>query len=139
MNRCHPVRARLALAAFLSSLALIGVFAPSASLAQESVQRDVPKDVKLARMTVVQPPLIQIDGKDDRLSPGSRIRNTRNLLVMSASLAGSTVPVVYKRDSAGLVHEVWLLTADEYSKLGGAGSDAQKFAEALVLVFGARH
>jgi hypothetical protein len=138
MNRCHPMRARLALAALLSSLAFAGAFAPSVSLAQESVRREAPKDVVLARMTVVQPPVIQIDGKNDRLSPGSRIRDTRNLLVMSAALAGSTVPVIYKRDAAGLVHEVWLLTADEYSKLGGAVGDKEKFVETLALVFGAR-
>jgi hypothetical protein len=138
MNRCQSMRARLALAAFLSSLALAGTFVPLASIAQESVQRDAPKDVVLGRMTVVLPPIIQIDGKDDRLSPGARIRNVRNLLVLSGSLAGSTVPVVYKRDSAGLVHEVWLLTADEYTKLGGTGSDSQKFVDALVQIFGAR-
>jgi hypothetical protein len=141
MNRCHPIRARLALAAFFASLAFIGVIgasAPSASLAQESVQRDAPKDVRLGRMTVVQPPVIQIDGKDDRLSPGARIRDARNMLVLSGSMAGSTVPVVYKRDGAGLVHEVWLLTADEYSKLGGASGDAQEFVNTLALIFGAR-
>ena len=63
------------------------------------------------------------------------------MLVLSGSLAGSTVPVVYKRDSAGLVHEVWILTADEYTKLGGAagkGSGTQAFVNLLALIFGAR-
>lgn len=137
MNRCHSLRARLALAAFLS-LGLAGALAPSLSLAQESIRREAPKDVVLGQMTVVAPPVIQMDGKDDRLSPGVRIRDLRNMLVLSGSLAGSTVPVVYKRDMAGLVHEVWILTADEYTKLGGTGSDAQKFVEMLADIFGAR-
>jgi hypothetical protein len=108
--------------------------------AQESIRREAPKDVVLAKMSVSLPPLIQMDGKDDRLSPGARIRDTRNMLVLSASLAGQTVPVVYKRDAAGLVHEVWMLTADEYKQLGGASGngDAAKFIELLALIFGAR-
>ena len=146
MNRCQSrrarvalgTRARLALAALLSLGSLAGELAPSASLAQESIRREAPKDVILGQMSVVTPPDIQIDGKGDRLSPGSRIRDLRNMLVLSASLAGTTVPVVYKRDSAGLVHEVWLLTADEYSKLGGTASDAQKFVDTLAVIFGAR-
>ena len=135
MNRCHPWRARLALAALLLSFG----FAAGA-FAQESIRREPPKDVVLAKMTVVQPPVIQIDGKDDRLSPGSRIHDTRNMLVLSGSLAGQTVPVVYKRDAAGLVHEVWLLSADEYQKLGGArgNKSVEDFLNLLAAIFGAR-
>jgi hypothetical protein len=137
MNRCLPERARLALAAFLSII-VIGAAAPAVALAQESVTREAPKDVVLGKMTVSLPPLIQIDGKDDRLAPGARIRDVRNLLVLSGALAGSTVPVVYKRDTSGLVHDVWILTPDEYSKLGGAGKDAQKFIALLGAIFGTR-
>ena len=53
-------------------------------LAQESVQRQMPKDVVLGRMTVVLPPVIKIDDKDDRLSPGAR-----------------NVPVVFFDEAAG--------------------------------------
>ena len=131
MNRCQFLRVLVALAA---SAFLFPAFA------QESVRREPPRDVKLARMTVVAPPVIRIDGQEDRLSPGSRIRDPRNMQVLSASLAGQTLPVVYKRDSAGLVHEVWILTADEYSKASGksasAGTDA--FLDILALIFGAR-
>lgn len=140
MNRCQPERARLALAALLLSL---GFGLSFGACAQESVRRDAPKDVVLGKMTVTLPPVIQMDGKEDRLSPGSRIRDTRNMLVLSGSLAGQTVPVVYKRDAAGLVHEVWMLTADEYAKLsgvsgGGNGADVQAFVDLLALIFGAR-
>jgi hypothetical protein len=82
-----------------------------------------------------------MDGKPDRLSPGARIRDLNNMLVLSGGLVGKTIPVVYRRDAAGLVHEVWILTADEYSKLGGAGSSPdgyKRFNELLALIFGAR-
>jgi len=109
--------------------------------AQETITREAPKDVKLALLTVKLPPQIELDGKPDRLSPGSRIRDTRNFLVLSASLSGKTVPMVYRRDAAGLVHEAWLLTPDEYRKLGGSDSAAdgnKRFIELLALIFGAR-
>jgi hypothetical protein len=139
MTRCQLHRARFALAASLFALGIaLGAVVPSTSFAQESIRRDAPKDVVLGQMTVTLPPIIQMDGKDDRLSPGVRIHSIRNMLVLSASLAGSTVPVVYKRDTYRLVSEVWMLTPDEYAKLGGAGTDAQQFVALLVAIFGSR-
>src|SRR3954468_1190931 len=113
MNRCHFVRVLVALAA---SASFFNAFA------QESIRREPPRDVVLGRMTVVAPPVIGMDGKEDRLSPGSRIRDPRNMVVLSGALAGLTLPVVYKRDAAGLVHEVWILSGDEYKRLTGLSS-----------------
>ena len=49
---------------------------------------------------------------------------------------------VYRRDPAGFVHEVWLLTADEYRKIGGtdAGNPEgyKRFIELLNLIWAAR-
>ncbi len=107
----------------------------------QGLQRSAPKDVVLGRITVTAPPQITVDGKPDRLSPGARIRDLNNMLVLSASIVDQPIPVVYRRDGAGLVHEVWQLTEDEYRKLGGAGSGAdgaRRFAELLTLIFGAR-
>lgn len=142
MNRCQPMRAQLALAALLALPVSFAALAPIQVAAQESIRREAPKDVVLGKMKVDLPPVVEIDGKADRLSPGSRIRDTHNMLVLSASLSGQTLPVVYKRDSAGLVHEVWLLTADEYKQLAGvSGSGSQgvqAFIDMLLLIFGAR-
>jgi hypothetical protein len=141
MNRCQPMRARLALAAFIS-LGALASLQPVAAQAQESMRREAPKDVVLGKMGVVTPPVITMDGKPDRLSPGSRIRDLNNMLVLSGSLSGLTVPVLYRRDSAGLVHEVWILRADEYSKLAGVKTGTpegvQGFLDLLAVIFGAR-
>jgi hypothetical protein len=145
MNRCQSVRARIALAAFLS-LAVVASVQPLAAGAQESMRREAPRDVILGKMGVITPPDITMDGKPDRLSPGSRIRDRNNMLVLSSSLstvlAGATVPVLYRRDSAGLVHEVWILSADEYSKLAGirqgTPEGVQSFLDMLALIFGNR-
>jgi hypothetical protein len=128
MNRWN----RAALAAALV------VSAAHAALAQ-GIVREAPKDVRPARMAVVAPPVIALDGKADRLSPGARIRNVQNLVVLSGGLAGKTVPVVYRRDGAGLVHEVWMLTEDEYARLAKASKgDASALRAALEAIFGTR-
>jgi hypothetical protein len=128
MNRCIRV--------FLISLTLL------AGLVQaQGFIREAPGDVKHGHITIATPPEIVLDGKPDRLSPGVRIRDVNNMLVLSASLAGKTVPVVYRRDSTGLVHEAWILTPDEDNKLGGAGSSAdgnKRLAELLKAIFGTR-
>lgn len=128
MNRCFRF--------LLICLALV-----AGSAFAQGLQRSAPKDVVLGRITVTAPPQITLDGKPDRLSPGSRIRDLNNMLVLSATIVGKPMPVVYRRDAAGLVHEVWQLTEDEYRKLGGTGSGAdgaRRFAELLTLIFGAR-
>ncbi|WP_427913805.1 hypothetical protein ACPWT1_02275 [Ramlibacter sp. MMS24-I3-19] len=119
--------------------ALAAVFSLSAAhVLAQVVVREAPADVRPARMSVATPPEITLDGHAARLSPGARIRNTQNLVVLSGSLAGQTVPVVYRRDGAGLVTDAWILTDDEYARVGGAGGDASLLARMLASVFGAR-
>lgn len=140
MNRCTKSRAKGAFTAFLAGLFLMSLtFAVTASA--QGIQRDAPKDVVLGKLIVTAPPEVTLDGKPDRLSPGSRIRDLNNMLVLSGGIVGKPLPVVYRRDSAGLIHEAWILTEDEYAKLGGASTGAngaQRFIELLALIFGAR-
>lgn len=130
MNRCL-----LWVATTLSCLAF--------NAAAQGIVREAPKDVKPAIIEVSPtPPIIKIDGKEDRFSPGARIRDINNMMVLTGQLAGQRVYTVYRRDGAGLVHEVWLLTEDEYKKLGGADAGTpdgyKRFIEFLNLVFAAR-
>lgn len=151
MNRCHKTGARPAVSSlakfFAMFAALAGVtlslalsVAPSPALAQ--MIRSVPADVKLGKMVVTQPPVMLLNGQVDRLSPGARIRDLNNMLVLSGGITNLELPVVYKRDAAGLVHEVWVLTPAEYAKLGGidvtASDGVTQFATLLALLFGAR-
>jgi hypothetical protein len=129
MNRCLKI--------LLLALALT-----AGSVQSQGIVREAPKDVKSGRIVVTAPPEITLNGKADRLSPGARIRSLNNMLLLSGSLVGQNLPVVYRRDAAGLVHEVWILSAEEYSRLGG-GDDGnpegyKRFAELLDLIFGAR-
>jgi len=137
MNRCTKSRVGMAFAAVLAGLFLTFTLAASA----QGIQREAPKDVVLGQLVVTAPPQVTIDGKPDQLSPGSRIRDLNNMLVLSGSIVGKTLPVVYRRDAAGLVHEAWILTDAEYGELGGTGSGAdgyKRFNELLASIFGAR-
>ena len=64
-------------------------------------------------MTVLSTQDVTINGVQERLSPGSRIRNFNNSLVLTGGLVGQTFTVNYARDAAGMVHEVWILNAAE--------------------------
>jgi hypothetical protein len=137
MNRCFGARR-----VFSLFLALAGLWLSLPSYSQ-GIVREAPKDVVLALMVVTAPPEITLNGLPDRLSPGSRIRDLNNMLVLSGGIVGKTLPVVYRRDAAGLVHEAWILSADEYTKLKGADptsgpNGAKRFAELLSLIFGTR-
>ncbi|HEY8359336.1 MAG TPA: hypothetical protein VIL30_17945 [Ramlibacter sp.] len=125
------------------STALLSLSFASCAVVAQGIVREAPRDVKPAMLAVsATPPIVAINGEPARLSPGARIRDTNNMLVLSGALAGKTVPSVYKSDALGNVHEVWLLTPEEYSKVGGAKvgdpEGYKRFAELLNLVFAAR-
>ena len=101
---------RAALAAALT------VSVAHAVLAQ-GIVREAPADVRRPACKSAPRPRSRWTASADRLSPGARIRDIQNLLVLSGSLAGQAVPVVYRRDAAGLVHEAWILTEDEYARV----------------------
>ncbi|MBC5785165.1 hypothetical protein H8N03_19615 [Ramlibacter sp. USB13] len=119
------------------------VFAAGTASAQITSERGAPLGVKPAVMAVsATPPIIQVDGKDDRFSPGVRIRDRDNRLVLTGTLAGKTIYTVYKRDGMGLVHEVWLLNEEEFKKLGGTSlgdpEGIKRFNELLDLIWANR-
>ena len=126
------------------TLALAGLCAAASA---QTLVREAPRDVQPGWLAVATPPAVTLDGQADRLSPGARIRDTRNMLVLPAYLSGQQVPVLYRRDGAGLLHELWLLTASEYAQLEGKGVAAtsagtaanaevvRQFQESLARVF----
>jgi hypothetical protein len=123
--------------------ALLGLSFASAPVFAQGIVREAPKDVKPGMMAVsATPPIILMDGKEDRLSPGARVRDTNNMMVLTGALANKTLYTVYKRDPMGLVHEVWLLTPEEYARVGGVdqGNPAGylRFYELLNLIWQAR-
>ena len=78
------------------------------------VVRTFPEAAVRGKIAFKSPPQIELDGKADRLSPGARIRDERGMLAMTGALEGKEFVVNFKREaSTGMVHEVWILTAEE--------------------------
>jgi hypothetical protein len=122
MNRCLP----LPVARLLTTLAILLVWTSSVHLSPAAAQtapRQFPPAAKRGTLQVTQPPIVLINGRPERLSPGARIKGETNMMVMSASLVGTRVLVNYKRDAQGLIHEVWILSAQEaLEKRDGMGT-----------------
>ena len=103
------------LLSFLSCLALLAL--TSAAQAQSGNPdlniRSFPPDAKRGELVVLGAPDIAMDGKADRLSPGARIRDAGNALVLSGAMVNTKLIVNYTRDNLGLVQNVWVLNAEE--------------------------
>ena len=108
MNRCF-VLPPLARRAFCAS-ALLGL---ALAAQAQSLPRNFPANALRGSMQVIAPPVIQMNGQADQLSPGARIRGMNNMLLMSGAIIGQTLLVNYVRNPSGQVHEVWVLTDAE--------------------------
>jgi hypothetical protein len=110
MNRCFTFSTTRSLALAMAALGLgAAAWAQTAALSA----RFIPANTDQAVMEITTPPNLLLNGKDDRLSPGARIRGTNNMLVMSGMLVSQQLPVRYQREPNGLIHEVWILTPEE--------------------------
>ena len=116
MNRCvHLSPTALLLAAF------VGLLSPSVQAQTDpadqnyasSSARSFPQAALRGELTVQAPPEITLNGKAERLTPGARIFNADNNLVLSGSLINQKLLVNYMRDASGQVHQVWILTRQE--------------------------
>ena len=91
---------------------IFGIFASFSASAQQL--RTFPDTAVRGKIAFKSPPQIELDGKSDRLSPGARIRDERGMLAMTGALQGKEFVVNFRREAAtGLVHEVWILSAEE--------------------------
>lgn len=122
MNRCPSAPTRAPRRTALLTLALLASSLLPAAQAQ-TLTRQFPDKALRGKLVVQQPPWVTIDGKTAQLSPGSRIRNTNNTVVLSASLVGQELAVNYVRDGQGLLHDVWILNAVEVSEKRATAAD----------------
>ena len=131
MNRCNFSRSRQPWWAPLA-LGLLSALLATTALADEGF-RQFPKQALRGNLVVMGTPQVVLDGKPDRLSPGSRIRNTRNMIVMPSSVKGKALVVNYVREPNGLIHEVWILTEKEAQaeRAGGGTQTNIVFASQL--------
>lgn len=126
MNRC--LTSFLALIRIASGALLAGILTmvPVPASAQ-AASRTFPPAALRGTLVVTAPPEVLLDGRADRLSPGARIRNAQNLLSLSGQLVGQELTVNYQRDGAGLLHEVWILSAEEAREKRAGARPARNF------------
>lgn len=126
MNRCKKT---IATSFFIANFFLLtlGIANFHQNAAAQTGERGFPAKALRGTLVVQAPPEVLLDGRADRLSPGARIRDTRNLLTLSASLVGHELNVNYVRDGAGLIHEVWILTPEEAAQKRPGRQEGRNF------------
>ena len=97
------------------ALAIASAAAVAALVPLSAEARRFPINALRGRIVFTSPPDIELNGDPARLSPGVRIHNFNNMMIMTGAVAGSDRKYVvdYTVESTGLVSEVWLLTTDE--------------------------
>ena len=110
--RSWPSWPRRAAALLLASGAV--TFAAAPALAQQP--RNFPATALRGEIAVQQPPEMLLNGRPARMAPGARIRGENNLLMVSGALVNQRLLVHYTVDLAGLVGEIWVLTAAERAR-----------------------
>jgi hypothetical protein len=98
----------------LSSLgaACLAVALPAQAQMQAQLRR-FPRTALRGEITFGGWPQIALNGQAAQLSPGSRVRDLRNMVALPGALVGNKYVVNFTIDSMGLVHEVWILRPDE--------------------------
>ncbi len=84
--------------------------------AAAQVQRNFTNKALRGELVFGTPPLVTLNGKPSRLSPGARIHDRGNLLLQPATLAGGKAVVNYTTELQGMVLEVWILTPAEIAR-----------------------
>ncbi|MES2945613.1 MAG: hypothetical protein V4772_22325 [Pseudomonadota bacterium] len=133
MKRCTALMTSAFLAASpmaLSLLALSAGFLAAPASAQTTdakpAVRQFPKAAMRGEMVMQNHPVLSINGKAERLTPGARIFDKNNHLVLSGQLVNQEIVVNYLRDGSGQVHQVWILNSEEI-KEKRAGSTSTIF------------
>ena len=89
--------------------------------------RNFPKQALRGNLVMTAPPLVELDGKAEKLAPGARIRGPQNLIVLPGSLRGQRFVVNYVRELNGQLHEVWILTPREAQEKRASASTGRNF------------
>jgi len=120
MKRCKSlstVKRSTALLLLTAAMATTALSITATAAAQTSDPkpnvRQFPAAAMRGEMMVKTPPLLTLNGKAEQLSPGARIFDQNNMLVLSGQLVNREILVNYLRDGGGQIHQVWILNSEE--------------------------
>ena len=100
-----------------AQLACLAAVLVLAGATQAFAERTFPEQAQRGELKAYEYPSMKIGDNVYRLSPGSRIFNQQNLIIMPASLQVRAAPVMYLLDMSGDLSRVWLLTGEEAARL----------------------
>ncbi len=93
----------------LTALVAVCVVAPAAAQS-----RAFPQNTLRGAMVFRDDGQVVLNGRVTPLSPGSRVRDQRNMIVLAGSLVGAKALVNYTLDiGGGQVRDVWILRPEE--------------------------
>lgn len=93
----------------LYALLICALVVPAAALAQV---RQIPDSAKRGNIAHVQDSIVEVDGRQMRLSASAQIRSRENLFIVPMSLPRGAL-VKYTLEDSGRIHRVWVLTPEE--------------------------
>ena len=129
MNRClaSPLRALYPTAKALTLTSLL-LAVPAAwaeqpdrfddlvDMTPQIVPRHFPPTADKGHMRFVSPNEVTLDGVHLRVSPGTRIKDRLNRMVMAAQLQGQAFNVMYTRDAMQQIGDIWILSNYEMNQ-----------------------
>ncbi len=89
------------------------LFLASVSAASFAIDRPLPLDAKLGKLSASYKTPLVINGKKYSLSAGAQIRDQHNRIVLPQSLSVSDAPVLYQINESAQIYRVWILTGEE--------------------------
>lgn len=84
-----------------------------AGAARAQLVRVIPDDSPSALVEFLSPDEVTVDGAHERVGPGVRVHDAQNRLMFMKQMVGNRVWVRYRRDPAGRIFELWVLTPPE--------------------------
>ena len=96
----------------------------TSNFSQAAESRPLPANAQLGVLSPSARPRIVIDDQVYSLSAGAQIRNQKNMLIQTASLAGRDVKVLYKKSAQGQIDRIWILTDAEVERISSGAKPA---------------
>jgi hypothetical protein len=102
---------------FFCTLSLTLISLMNTSVLAQGMMRVFPEKAELGYLTPVAYPDVVLNGKPDRLSAGSLVRDLNNRIVMLNALANQEVIVSYTREpTTNQIQFVWILNQSEFER-----------------------
>ena len=96
--------------------ALLASVLALACVTQARAERNFPEQARRGDIRAFEYPAMKIGDKVFYLSPGSRIFDRHNLIIMPAYLQIQAAPIMYTLDTRGDLASVWLLSDEEAAR-----------------------